>query len=53
VTAPPASNHDGDVLVTSTEGEGSTFVLRLPLCGPSNAIAADQDVGGPTREGIA
>ena len=25
-----ASNHLGDVLVTSTEGEGSTFVLRLP-----------------------
>jgi len=26
-----ASNHGGDVIVTSTEGEGSTFVLRLPL----------------------
>jgi two-component system sensor histidine kinase SenX3 len=25
-----ASNHGGDVLVSSTEGEGSTFVLRLP-----------------------
>ncbi len=25
-----ASNHRGDVLVTSSEGEGSTFVLRLP-----------------------
>ncbi|HSJ91356.1 MAG TPA: ATP-binding protein [Ilumatobacter sp.] len=48
-----ASNHGGDVLVTSTEGEGSTFVLRLPLGGPPNAIAADQDVGGPTREGTA
>lgn len=26
-----ATNHDGAVLVTSAEGEGSTFVLRLPL----------------------
>ena len=26
-----ASNHGGDVSVTSVEGEGSTFVLRLPI----------------------
>ena len=26
-----ARNHGGDVSVTSVEGEGSTFVLRLPL----------------------
>jgi two-component system sensor histidine kinase SenX3 len=26
-----ASNHGGDVSVTSVEGEGSTFVLRLPV----------------------
>jgi two-component system sensor histidine kinase SenX3 len=26
-----ATNHGGDVRVTSREGEGSTFVLRLPL----------------------
>ena len=26
-----ASNHGGEVLVTSQEGEGSTFVLRLPI----------------------
>ena len=25
-----ANNHGGDVLVSSSEGEGSTFVLRLP-----------------------
>lgn len=28
-----ATNHGGDVVVTSTEGEGSTFVLRLPAGG--------------------
>jgi two-component system sensor histidine kinase SenX3 len=26
-----ASNHGGEVSVTSIEGEGSTFVLRLPI----------------------
>jgi two-component system sensor histidine kinase SenX3 len=30
-----ATNHGGDVLVSSQEGEGSTFVLRLPLAEPS------------------
>jgi two-component system sensor histidine kinase SenX3 len=28
-----AANHGGDVSVSSTEGEGSTFVLRLPSAG--------------------
>jgi len=26
-----ATNHGGEVLVSSQEGEGSTFVLRVPL----------------------
>ena len=33
-----ANNHGGAVLVSSQEGEGSTFVLRLPLA-PSNEDA--------------
>jgi two-component system sensor histidine kinase SenX3 len=28
-----ANNHGGEVLVSSAEGEGSTFVIRLPLAG--------------------
>ena len=35
-----ATNHGGEVLVSSAEGEGSTFVIRLPLA----ATAADADV---------
>ncbi len=31
-----ATNHGGEVTVTSTEGEGSTFCLRLPLRQPNN-----------------
>ncbi len=35
-----ASNHGGDVLVTSVEGEGSTFTLRLPARpGPVGVVA--------------
>jgi two-component system sensor histidine kinase SenX3 len=26
-----ATNHGGDIQVSSSEGEGSTFVLRIPL----------------------
>ena len=29
-----ATNHGGDVVVSSQEGEGSTFVLRLPVAQP-------------------
>ena len=37
-----ATNHGGDVLVSSQEGEGSTFVLRIPLA----TVDADADAGG-------
>lgn len=47
-----ATNHGGEVLVASTEGEGSTFVLRLPLGQPS-ITAGDDDVAGPPAEGVA
>ncbi|MBW3556143.1 MAG: two-component sensor histidine kinase [Actinobacteria bacterium] len=34
-----ASNHGGDVLVHSEEGEGSAFTLRLPAHGPVGLMA--------------
>jgi two-component system, OmpR family, sensor histidine kinase SenX3 len=44
-----AGNHGGDVSVTSVEGEGSTFVLRLPIS--IEAASASQPDG--TSEGAA
>jgi two-component system, OmpR family, sensor histidine kinase SenX3 len=44
-----ASNHGGDVSVTSVEGEGSTFVLRLPIS--LDDTSASQSTG--TSEGVA
>jgi two-component system, OmpR family, sensor histidine kinase SenX3 len=35
-----AANHGGDVLVSSTEGEGSTFVLRVPLDDSHRAVTS-------------
>lgn len=38
-----ASNHGGEVVVSSQEGEGSTFVLRLPvtlMAEPNDVVAA-------------
>lgn len=38
-----ATNHRGEVLVSSREGEGSTFVLRLPLAGSTVGPLAQFD----------
>ena len=41
-----ATNHGGDVVVTSTEGEGSTFVLRIPrVLASAAALPAGQGAG--------
>jgi two-component system, OmpR family, sensor histidine kinase SenX3 len=47
-----ATNHGGEVLVSSAEGEGSTFVIRLPLAS-TRAGTDDLDDGSgnvPTSE---
>jgi two-component system sensor histidine kinase SenX3 len=44
-----ATNHGGEVLVTSIEGEGSTFVLRLPISSDDAPKVRPTD----TSEGVA
>jgi two-component system sensor histidine kinase SenX3 len=39
-----ATNHSGEVLVSSQEGEGSTFALRIPLA-PADAGAQQEAIG--------
>ncbi len=38
------TNHGGTVHVTSVEGQGATFTLRLPLTGQGAAVPASRDV---------
>jgi two-component system sensor histidine kinase SenX3 len=47
-----ANNHGGEVLVSSAEGEGSTFVIRLPLAGAplGTTAAAEQPAKVPGSE---
>lgn len=45
-----ATNHGGDVVVTSTEGEGSTFVLRLPLAAAFHSSPDEQQID--QQEGV-
>ncbi|CAN5808998.1 ATP-binding protein [soil metagenome] len=46
-----ATNHGGDVLLSSQEGEGSTFVLRLPVVGrTAESESAREDRPAADRE---
>jgi two-component system, OmpR family, sensor histidine kinase SenX3 len=36
-----ARDHDGEVLVSSRQGRGSTFTLRLPICIPANVATIE------------
>ncbi|MFW2333779.1 sensor histidine kinase [Ilumatobacter sp.] len=45
-----ANMHGGSVSVDSTEGEGTTFVLRLPLVAGAAGAASDDEGAMPTRD---
>ena len=47
-----ATNHGGEVLVSSAEGEGSTFVMRLPLAAAGTGAVGTENGSGsvPTGE---
>ncbi len=45
-----ATNHGGDVQVSSAEGEGSTFVFRLPASLVVDASTATKQNDGPSAE---
>ncbi len=45
-----ASNHGGEVLVSSQEGEGSTFVLRLPITLVVEAPSGDDEIAESHEE---
>ena len=42
-----ANNHAGEVLVTSREGEGSTFTLRIPVGTDAGTDTVDDPAGEP------
>jgi two-component system sensor histidine kinase SenX3 len=48
-----ASNHGGDVSVTSVEGEGSSFVLRLPISVDDTSAPHAGGNSGATSAGVA
>ena len=48
-----ATNHGGEVTVSSVEGAGSTFVLRLPIAPPDAAAEAADPPVPPATQGAA
>jgi two-component system, OmpR family, sensor histidine kinase SenX3 len=46
-----ATNHGGEVLVSSAEGEGSTFVMRLPLAAAGTGAIGSENGSGSVPSG--